>query len=638
MRRWFLASALLLGIASLARADYLLLIVNLNGKPPAPPGTAGRPGVPTGPIAGIPGLGGRPEPEDVDPDGLVVTILEVDTLKEALRSIFQSGRAPVLFTHAWGKGNLVTKTSSGSHVLLLTAPEGRSIPPVWRRYRTAEAELLKTEGTEKPSAKQYVNLARWALQHHDLHHCAENLDKAAELDKNNPVVANYIKVKAELDRPLPKENPGSDLISTGKLLQGFKVAQTDTHHYAVLHNLPSDSLAEKHGPLDRLEEGFRAYYLWWAFQGFALPVPKTRLLAVVCDSARSDDFVRLQKTLGGDATVAGSFFARRENLPIFLSKRNDPTYTKLSVAASEQIEQHDHQYLLTGKRSKPLKQDLMSKIEQLKLSQTEDEARVRALSLKTLEVEWEKTSTSHLTGRQMLFASGELPSNVNVPEWIQFGMGSFFETPLQSAWGGVGVPSPYWLPKYKEFTKLGVFKRDTALATLKRVVTDGYFRHISSSEDSEFTTKGETASWSLAYYLATQRTEGLHRYFQELSKMPRDMELDDDVLLECFCRAFNCMVNGKIDEKELARIAVGWHEVINGSQLKDPGEEALYEEIRRDLGLLFSTPPPIIPTPKNNTPHPTQPHPKNPPRPPGYNPNPPRPNPNPNPVPPRPRR
>ena len=46
-----------------------------------------------------------------------------------------------------------------------------------------------------------------------------------------------------------------------------------------------------------------------------------------------------------------------------------------------------------------------------------------------------------LYGPQRSLASGLLPRNVAVPEWLLFGMGSFFETPLQSPWAGIGAPS-----------------------------------------------------------------------------------------------------------------------------------------------------------------------------------------------------
>ncbi len=97
------------------------------------------------------------------------------------------------------------------------------------------------------------------------------------------------------------------------------------------------------------------------------------------------------------------------------------------------------------------------------------------LLLKALENEWDQTNTTHETSRQLLFASGLLPRNVNVPEWILFGMGSFFETPLQSPWASTCVPSPYWMPRFKDYVKAKKYEsseRDTMI----KLITDEYFR------------------------------------------------------------------------------------------------------------------------------------------------------------------
>ena len=53
---------------------------------------------------------------------------------------------------------------------------------------------------------------------------------------------------------------------------------------------------------------------------------------------------------------------------------------------------------------------------------------------------------------------------------------------------------------------------------------------------------------------------GLRNYFKELSKMPRDIELDGKVLLLCFARAFNCVkADRTIDMEALHVLANRWH-------------------------------------------------------------------------------
>ncbi|MGH7172033.1 MAG: DUF1570 domain-containing protein, partial [Gemmataceae bacterium] len=194
------------------------------------------------------------------------------------------------------------------------------------------------------------------------------------------------------------------------------------------------------------------------------------------------------------------------------------------------------------------------------------EGQMLALMLKVLEQEAELATVSHDASRQLLFASGLLPRNVAVPEWILFGMGSFFETPLEAPWPTIGGPSPYYLPRWRELRdKL----EKTRVQTLRKVVTDSYFRSVPPDGKSDSDAhrqhkaalrKARITSWSLTYFLAQQKLDGLRRYFTELSKMPRDLELDDTVLLGCFARAFGCVDgNNKVDNNRLSALAREWY-------------------------------------------------------------------------------
>ena len=85
--------------------------------------------------------------------------------------------------------------------------------------------------------------------------------------------------------------------------------------------------------------------------------------------------------------------------------------------------------------------------------------------------------------------TGLLPANVAAPEWVLFGMGSFFETPPESPWGGPGAPSFYYLPRFKEMKgKLA----KTPYEALRKVVTDQYFRQAALVPEKEMVLK-ETA-------------------------------------------------------------------------------------------------------------------------------------------------
>jgi hypothetical protein len=282
--------------------------------------------------------------------------------------------------------------------------------------------------------------------------------------------------------------------------------------------------------------------------------------------------------------VVDGFFARRESLAVMHSQRQDDPYKALSTFWENWKAKGFLRFeLLQNKNTSGVPKDgVPQNVRQAAQasSATGDysalvniaEAQMLALMLKALEQEAELATVSHDASRQLLFASGLLPRNVAVPEWILFGMGSFFETPLQSPWPTIGAPSPYYLPRWRELkgkdpAQGGLEK--TAVDTLKKVVTDGYFRSLPSQSKTNNAEhllyeaslrKARTASWALTYFLAQKHLDGLRRYFAELSKMPRDIELDDTVLLSCFARAFGCVDgNNKVDEGKLRALANDWY-------------------------------------------------------------------------------
>ena len=75
--------------------------------------------------------------------------------------------------------------------------------------------------------------------------------------------------------------------------------------------------------------------------------------------------------------------------------------------------------------------------------------------------------------------------------------------------------------------------------------------------------RSTATAWSLTFFLAQKRLDGLLRYFAELKKMPPDMELSDDALLNCFARAFGCVdASKKIDVSALNKLAIQWNHYI----------------------------------------------------------------------------
>jgi hypothetical protein len=301
---------------------------------------------------------------------------------------------------------------------------------------------------------------------------------------------------------------------------------------------------------DRLENSFASFYYWFALKGVVLKVPEERQVVVM--TKQPEEFERYHKILSAGPVVADGFFAPRENMAVVSAQRLDEKYHALETYSAKWFQNgYDRQVLLLGKGRSGA--PATTQMPDLSVAQS------MALLMKAMENDAERASVSHDASRQLVFASGLLPRGVTAPEWVLFGMGSFFETPLESPWPTVAAPSNAHLPHFRELVKKKKLEA-TAVETLKKVVTDGYFRSPSLGQDPEAVQKKARATaWALTYFLAEKRLDGLQRYFKELAKMPRDLELDDEVLLGCFARAFGCVdENQKVDPEKLGDLAKQW--------------------------------------------------------------------------------
>src|SRR5262249_12781363 len=149
-----------------------------------------------------------------------------------------------------------------------------------------------------------------------------------------------------------------------------------------------------------------------------LPMPTDRQVAVWTN--KGDDFARLRNTLTASRPVAESFFARRETLSVFADGRGDGPYLTLNLAGRRYWENGFDRKLLLSSKSGAIRRRIDGK-PVIPTPTLADEPRPLALLTKVMEHEWEQTTASHEASRQLLYASGLLPRNVNVPEWINFG-------------------------------------------------------------------------------------------------------------------------------------------------------------------------------------------------------------------------
>lgn len=546
-------------------------------------GGAGGGLMPGGPGAGIPG-GNENEPIDTGPPLWVYTCVELSKAK------LLSGAHEV--EHRWGKMNIIPITVAR---VIPPRPDRELLP---KQYNAKYNQVLK-DGKQPGDIKK---LAAWALEHgllSNFHHLMGDL--LGKADKKDPVVTAWRKVRADMQRPVNDDPVLKSLLDE---LRGGNYAEIASErrekpyvgggHYVLFYGRDADRPIredELKRRLDRMEANYETFYYWFVLQGIALPVPERRLVAILENN--SGAFTDKHRNWGGAPVPtlfpSDGFTPRRDNVMVLSRKPRDEAYTMLEKINASWQNKEDvfvtRDELLSGKIWR--KAAAAQKPSDVIILQT------LALLQKALEEDAERTAISHEGTRQLLAASGLIPRSVQAPDWLQYGLASFFETPRRAFYPSAALPSWTNLIDFKHLRKNK--KLESAEEAFTNTVTNTYFRNANQSmaklkdrkdrRDSPLAEKAkeereiaQATSWALVYYLAkNQQLDRLMRYCGDLSMLPRDLEFDESVLRGVFDRAFQV--------RDVKGFSERWFLEMDNLTLEFP-------EMERELLQALEPPPP----------------------------------------------
>jgi Protein of unknown function (DUF1570) len=343
-------------------------------------------------------------------------------------------------------------------------------------------------------------------------------------------------------------------------------ALSSSKHYALVHQENTQESATRR--LDYLENNFTTVYVWFALHGKALPGPTEKLAGVIVGAA--DEYRRYRDTFEATNLVADGFHARRENLAVFSARRLDRASVNFEQQTKDVYRQYRVEDLFKVKSAKELPQSTKKNINPNAPETFEEFARASTLALVDafLQEEAEIASATHEGTRQIFADTGLLPRNVMAPEWVRFGISAVFETPkgpfpgkaptLKVAmYPGGGGPHWAYMRFFEELRDTKVLTPANAVPMFVSTVLDSPFRSARKAEQQEKTqakkseegdskavrseelyNRARTLSWSLVYFLAKARFPEFINFLDELSKLPRDAELDGEAVIAAFGRAY----------------------------------------------------------------------------------------------------
>ncbi|HMF19905.1 MAG TPA: DUF1570 domain-containing protein [Gemmataceae bacterium] len=569
-----------------------------KGKIPNPKGSF------EGPPKGFPGARDETQPR------WVYAYLEL-TSKPRVYSAPKTGPTHLEIDHPWGRKCIVP-------LELVKLPyDEEKTGYIYKESMPLEYDKrLKKWVKDGKDPVRLMNLAVWALEHgllKDFHKTVDIMEKEkadARPEKMKALLKSYARVREALAKPPAGDDPALAGLLTDLKKAGYRQLNSSQGHYSAFTNVDSARNAGIMRRLALMEDAYEKFYYWFGLHNLDTmpPVPQRRLVAIIVNDRK--EFAEKQKAWGSLPLVGDGFLPRRDNVMVLSAEHLDENFILLKKNNQEMVKQRSRESLLSGSVWPEGKYKMIAG----KLAPSErarflidkkiwDEAgtisyqQTLVLVEKILATEAERATISHEATRQLLFATGMLPRNVEVPEWIQYGLASFFETPQGSFYPSVGLPSWTNLIDFKYHRKkhLGAAKD-----VLLNMVSDRYFlkaresekilnasryrpEHLASKakDDEEI---ARSTAWAMVYFLAKEgKLSALLKYSEELDRLPRDLELSPRVLTAAFARAFN------LPDARLQEIANEWFSAMENTVLEIQEWERDFLHFRLEGGNTANT-------------------------------------------------
>lgn len=367
----------------------------------------------------------------------------------------------------------------------------------------------------------------------------------------------------------------------------------ESKFYSVVY-FDSNQAADAQRKANLLDQNLRAFFLWHALQGVALPVPQKKLLALISDSTnRVTDY---RDALDGRPIVSDAFYSPSHNILMLAPERMDQQGNAfMNLVRAKYGAGWNREELIANKMT-------------ISPGKAPDAMRMQMLAVadKYITDEAENAAISREGCRQLMASTGMLPQNVRLPQWLENGVGLYYQRakgPLYIVKNGavkmvVGLATGYGTPNFEQhraFDQVRPIMSRKPDASLRNVLMNAYYAGAAAGTDIDprlrtetegntttifevtervhpqdnspqaraFRTrlkeKADSSAWALVYYLEKTRLVGLQNFFNDLAKQPRDMKLEEEEVVRLFCKNFGLVrVDQSVDPAAFLNFASNW--------------------------------------------------------------------------------
>jgi hypothetical protein len=377
------------------------------------------------------------------------------------------------------------------------------------------AERKRKKAEQAKNVEACIDAARWALHNGLLSEFREAASAAWRIDKEHATVKRLAAMSQKIKTPLA-DSPTLEEEMRQFVRGGRNMRFQKSDHFLLLHDTPDDkdrysrkTRAEER--LELLETVFHSFLFKFSLEGHDLEVPQERLKVVLF--ADKEDFSRFGQLLGPSLSKAAGFYDRKNNVSVFYDQGTDESFEAL-YALNKQLQEQKRG--LVRDRA-PGTQDVVRLADTIQL--------LTEVARENLDIEVvSHEATHHLAG-----TTGLMPADAPVPVWAAEGLATYFESPKQAAWSGIGSVNKERLNWYKGL------EADREHSNIDFIVSDQIFSRA-GSHGSTLHAYGQ--SWALTHFLMAHHFDKLFQWYMLIAAKPAGKPLTDQELVESFDKVF----------------------------------------------------------------------------------------------------
>lgn len=383
-----------------------------------------------------------------------------------------------------------------------------------KRTPTTLVEYNRAVAKAGKNADQMYTAALWGLKKGLIKPYYATMEKVLEANPKHEGAKRVLALKAEMDKPLP-DNPALEA-ELRKIVKRDSMRIAKSNHFLLLHDTPERPAPgrKKNRSQERLallEQVYESFLLLFHAQDVQLDIPRERMKVVLFNEY--DDYKSFSTGLSPSLSSASGFWEPARNVSVFYDHGTDNTFVTL-----EKLQKQLRDDAAEAKKNvTALTKDIV------RFSKTLDFLIEVAQENADIEV------VSHEATHQMAGNTGLFPRHVMIPSWVHEGLATYFESPGDASWAGVGAVNSQRLTWYR------ALEPDREHSNIDFIVGDQIFDYAATHGAK---LHGYGQAWALTHYLVENHLKEFVSYYRMLGELPPDVILNQELLTNLFDKSF----------------------------------------------------------------------------------------------------